>query len=157
MYRCFISQKCGRLQKKTVKICMRKTFPCTVYVIIYQFSPISLWHGTWLRLMHISPEASSVSSTLSDAVFSVASPHECTLVKLSSGFSSLQSVLDYQPYSLADLPVSIFGNFYADRHDKRLRYLQDVRVRVLGRVGTHPHDLLTTDDVIIDDGIPNIR
>ena len=71
--------------------------------------------------------------------------------------SSSQSVLEYQPYSLADLPVSIFGNFFADRHDKRLRYLQDVRARLLSRVGTHPHDLLTTDDVIIDDGIPNIR
>ena len=38
-----------------------------------------------------------------------------------------------------------------------MKYLMDVRERVLGRTGTRPQDKLTLEDVIHEDLIPNIR
>ncbi|XP_019860663.1 PREDICTED: uncharacterized protein LOC109588989 [Amphimedon queenslandica] len=67
-----------------------------------------------------------------------------------------KSVNDYKPYSLAELPVSIFGNFYDNRREQRLRYLNDVREKVLKRAGSHLTNELTLEDVIHEEVIPNI-
>ena len=70
--------------------------------------------------------------------------------------SHSQSVNDYKPYSLAELPVSIFGNFYDNRREQRLRYLNDVREKVLKRAGSHLTNELTLEDVIHEEVIANI-
>ena len=54
------------------------------------------------------------------------------------------------------MPVSIFGNFYDGRREQRLVYLNDVREKVLKRVGSHLTNQLTLEDVIHEEVIPNI-
>jgi coiled-coil and C2 domain-containing protein 2A len=67
-----------------------------------------------------------------------------------------KSVCDHKPHGLADLPVSIFGNFYEGKRSIRLQYLNEVRQKVLERSGTHPTTELTLDDIITKDTIPTI-
>ena len=69
----------------------------------------------------------------------------------------VQSVQEYKPFSLSELPVTIFGNFYDGRKEEREKYLLEVREKVLGRTGTRPHNKITQEDVIHEELIPNIR
>ena len=70
---------------------------------------------------------------------------------------SSQSVQDYKPYSTADLPISIFGDFYKRRQEERTKFLLDIRERILQRVGTHPQTQLTLDDIMVPQSANTLR
>lgn len=65
--------------------------------------------------------------------------------------------MNYKPFSLAELPVSIFGSFFEGKREERLRYLGDIRDRLLNRTGSYHSSQLTLEDIVHQQLIPEFR